>query len=188
MDSTTKVALGVGVVAGIGVLLLIKQREAAAMLLASQAPNPPPLPASMPTPTPASSPAFMVLPPSQNAVSRTESPPANAVVPPGDFIAVFTGLRLSTKMEAVAGSAIGPVPEGTLLADASIFTSEALRKPLDPVSSRSGAFPVSWVSPDGERIAIDAGSGGLFGNPGGLLIAHRGSMGSGGIIVPSFSL
>jgi len=169
METSTKILLGG--LAAVGVLFVVHQRTTLAVLEAQRAAAlPPPVPfKQLPAPVPIST----------NPVSRTEDPPSNSAVPPGNFIATFTGtLRLSNAMDEQNGTAIGPVPVGTLLAEVTIRTSDALRKPLDPSSSAGGSFPVSWVSPDGERIAFTAGQGtaALLGMPSGLLIAHKESL------------
>jgi hypothetical protein len=169
METSTKILLGgLGAVA---VLLLLRERSALATdgsLAAAGAFQPPPRDA-LPPP-------FLALPLSQNPVSRTEDPPTNATVPPGAFIATFSGqFRLSNASDEQNGTAIGPVPVGTLLAEVTTRTSDALRGRLDPSVSSGGSHPVSWVSPDGERIAFTLGEAqaSMLGIPKGLYIAHK---------------
>ena len=163
MDASTKVVLGLSVFAGIGILLLIKRREAEEMLLASKAPNPLPRP------------AFVQLPTSTNAVSRTADPPANATVPPGAFIATFKDpLKLSTREP----TANGPVPDGTLLANVTLTNDTPLRPALQGVRGLGGDFPVLWVSPEGDRLAFTVGEAVSFVQDlnipnGSVIIAHK---------------
>lgn len=162
MDTGTKIL--VGGLSALGVLLLIRQSSAALAANAKSPaqPAPPgtlvkPAPDASTPPPPAVKP-FMVLPASQNNVLRSADPPSNATVPPGAFVATFRGpLFLSTTIDELNGTAIGPVPPGTLLASVDIMTSRALQGPLEGSQSIGGNFPVSWVSPEGDRIAFTPG-------------------------------
>src|SRR4029079_18973905 len=114
METGTKILLGGA--AALGVYFLLGRHLAAieAKRLAAVTPPGGPIP--------------LLLPVSQNVVSRSPDPPVNATVPPGSFVATFAGqFRLSTANDERNGTAIGPVPVGTLLANVNIFTSRALQ-------------------------------------------------------------
>lgn len=131
MDTSTKILLGG--LAAVGVVLFVAEKRARAAALPAA-----PAPAATPTPIPFS----------QNPVSRSELPPSDATVPPGQLFATFSeGLTTS----------VSDIPLGTNIQGDQMISAGTLLAAVrlgDNIKQTTAAYPVVWVSPDGQRIGV----------------------------------